>query len=142
MSDELVFVDTNILVYAFDRSNEARQELAEKAIAELLLEDRIRLSTHVLQEFYVTMTRKVREPWSADEALSVVDDLSRWPVSLVDVSMIRESILLSKEAQLSFWDALIVTAAVRSETPTLYSEDLNDGQRIRGVLVVNPLRTV
>lgn len=140
MSDELVFVDTNILVYAFDRSNESRQELAEKAIARLLLEDRIRLSTQVLQEFYVTMTRKVREPWSEDEALSVVDDLSAWPVSLVDLPMIRESILLSKEAKLSFWDALIIIAAVRSEAPTLYSEDLNDGQRIRGVLVENPLR--
>ncbi|HSF17790.1 MAG TPA: PIN domain-containing protein [Vicinamibacteria bacterium] len=110
MSDDLVFVDTNILVYAFDRSNQSREELAEKAIAELLLQDRLRLSTQVLQEFYVTMTRKVREPWSADEALSLVDDLSAWPVSLIDVPMIRESVLLSKEAKLSFWDALIVTA--------------------------------
>ena len=140
MSDDLVFVDTNILVYAFDRSHEARQQLAQQAVAELLLQDRIRLSTQVLQEFFVTMTRKVREPWSADEALSVVDGLSAWPVTLIDVPLIRESALLSKEALLSFWDALIVTAAVRSETPVLYSEDLSDGQRIRGVLVVNPLR--
>ena len=140
MSDDLVFVDTNILVYAFDRSDEARQQLAQQAIAELLLRDRIRLSTQVLQEFFVTMTRKVREPWSPDEALSVVDGLSAWPVTLIDVPLIRESALLSKEALLSFWDALIVTAAVRSETPVLYSEDLSDGQRIRGVLVVNPLR--
>ena len=134
-----VFVDTNILVYAFDEADVVRQRRAEKALAEILEQDRIRLSTQILQEFYVTMTRKVEPQWSLKEALAVLDDLVAWPVLAVDVELIRESVLLSDEARLSFWDALVVNAAARSGASVLYTEDLNDGQTIRGVRVVNPL---
>ena len=133
------FVDTNILVYAFDETDVVRQRRAEKALAEILEQDRIRLSTQILQEFYVTMTRKVEPQWSLKEALAVLDDLVAWPVLAVDVELIRESVLLSDEARLSFWDALVVNAAARSGASVLYTEDLNDGQTIRGVRVVNPL---
>jgi len=140
MSDDLqVFVDTNILVYAFDASDEERQERAERALVPLFEEDRIRLSTQVLQEFYVTMTRKVGRPWSSEEALGVLDDLASWPLVVVDYDLIRESVLLSDEASLSFWDALIVSAAVRSGAEVLFTEDMNDGQVVRGIRVSNPL---
>jgi len=140
MSDDLqVFVDTNILVYAFDASDEERQERAERALVPLFEEDRIRLSTQVLQEFYVTMTRKVGRPWSSEEALGVLDDLASWPLVVVDYDLIRESVLLSDEASLSFWDALIVNAAARSGAEVLFTEDMNDGQVVRGIRVSNPL---
>jgi predicted nucleic acid-binding protein len=140
MSDELpVFVDTNILVYAFDVSNDQRQRRAEGALVQLLLTDRFRLSTQVLQEFYVTMTRKARPPWTAKEALDVMDDLASWPIVVVDFDLIRESVLLSEESNLSFWDALVVNSAARSGASTLLTEDLNDGQVVRGVRVSNPL---
>jgi len=134
-----VFVDTNILVYTFDESDVRRQHRAEEALAELLEQDRIRLSTQVIQEFYVTMTRKVASRWSAEHALAVLDDFAAWPVLTIDYELIRESVLLSEEAMVSFWDALVVNAAARSGASVLYTEDLNDGQTIRGVRVVNPL---
>lgn len=116
-----------------------RQERAERALAPLFEQDRIRLSTQVLQEFYVTMTRKVGRPWSSEEALGVLDDLASWPLVVVDYDLIRESVLLSDEATLSFWDALIVSAAARSGAEILSTEDMNDGQVVRGIRVSNPM---
>jgi predicted nucleic acid-binding protein len=76
-------------------------------------------------------------PVDPDRALATLDDLAAWPVVANDFALVREAILLSRDAALSFWDALIVAAA-RSGAATLYTEDLNDGQVLRGVLVVNP----
>jgi predicted nucleic acid-binding protein len=142
MSDELlVFVDTNILVYAFDQSDGVRQERAERALRPLFLRDRVRLSTQVLQEFYVTMTRKVKAPWKPAEALDVVDAFASWPLVVVNYELIRDSVLLSEESTISFWDALVVNSAARSGADTLLTEDLGDGQVLRGVRVSNPLLT-
>jgi predicted nucleic acid-binding protein len=141
MSDEgPAFVDTNVLVYAFDRNDHARHPRAVELLTGLMESDRLRLSTQVLQEFYVTMTRKARPPWSPDHALARLDDLAAWPVASTDLSMLREAVLLSRDAVLSFWDALVVVAAVYSGAVTLYTEDLNHGQVLRGVRVVNPFR--
>ncbi len=137
-SQGMVLVDTNILVYTFDDSDKERQRLAEAIFSELAESERIRLSTQVLQEFYVTMTRKVNNRWSPDQALAVMDDLAAWPVVTIDFSAIREAVLLSKDAQISFWDALIVIAAVNSGASILYTEDLNHGQIVSGVKVINP----
>ncbi len=137
-SQGVVFVDTNILVYAFDDSDEERQRRAEAIFSELAESDRIRLSTQVLQEFYVTMTRKVNNRRSPDQALAIMDDLAVWPVVTSDFSAIREAVLLSKDVQISFWDALILIAAVHSGAENLYTEDLNHGQIIAGIKIINP----
>jgi predicted nucleic acid-binding protein len=102
--------------------------------------DRLRLSTQVLQEFYVTVTRKLPHPLPAREALDLVDDLGQWPVHLIDHDTIRRAALLSEDAQLSFWDALIVVSASFGGADTLYTEDLNHGQTILGVQVIDPFR--
>ena len=139
MDDEApAFVDTNVLVYAFDSADPTRHRSATQLLSRLMDEDRLRLSTQVLQEFYVTMTRKARPLWSPDRALAKLDDFAAWPVIISDLSLIREAVLLSRDAVLSFWDALVVAAAVRSGADILYTEDLNDGQILRGVRVVNP----
>ena len=141
MKDEVpAFVDTNVLVYAFDSADSTRYRTAAQLISRLMDEDRLRLSTQVLQEFYVTMTRKARPPWSADRALTKLEDFAAWPVIVTDLPLVREAVLLSRDAVRSFWDALIVAAAARSGAGTLYTEDLNDGQVLRGVRVVNPFR--
>ncbi len=137
--DRLVFVDTNILVYAFDGSDPVRQQAAGQVLEGLMEQDRLRLSTQVLQEFYVTMTRKVRGAWSADDALAILEDLAAWPLFSPDFAALREAVLLSRNALLSFWDALIVIAALRSGAAAIYTEDLNPGQAILGVEIVNPL---
>lgn len=136
--DPPAFVDTNILVYAYDETEPERQAVAEKLLTDLIDDDRIRLSTQVMQEFYVTMTRKVGKPWRPAEVLDLLDDLAVWPVVSADYGLVREAITLSVEAVISFWDALIVVAARQSGASTLYTEDLNHGQRILGVEVVNP----
>ena len=139
MSDEAgVFVDRGILVYAFDDSDSVRQAVAERAILELMENDRIRLSTHVLQEFYVAVTRRVGNPLSPGVALSILYELSAWPVVIVDTALVRETALLSKDQRLSFWESLLITAAARSGAETLYTDALTPGQTPLGVGIVDP----
>jgi predicted nucleic acid-binding protein len=134
----LGFVDTNVLVYAFDKSGSAKQRAAQRLMNELVEEDRLRVSTQVLQELYVTLTRKVSRRCSSEEALAVVEGLAAWPLVVVDYAAIRAAVMLAEEAKLSFWDALVVVAAARAGAGVLYTEDLNDGQEILGVRVRNP----
>jgi predicted nucleic acid-binding protein len=134
----LGFVDTNVLVYAFDKSGSAKQRAAQRLMNELMEQDRLRVSTQVLQELYVTLTRKARVCCSSEEALAVLEDLSAWPLMVVDYGAIRAAVRLADQAKLSFWDALVVVAAARSGAATLYTEDLNDGQEILGVRISNP----
>jgi len=134
----LSFVDTNVLVYAFDKSGSPKKQAAERLMNELMEEDRLRVSTQVLQELFVTLTRKVSQRCSTAEALAVLEDLTAWPLMVVDYAAIRAAVGLADQAQLSFWDALVVVAAARSGAAVLYTEDLNDGQEILGVRISNP----
>ena len=132
------FVDTNVLVYALDKSNSPKKRVAQRLINELMEEDRLRVSTQVLQELFVPLTRKVKQPCSSEEALAVLEDLTAWPLMAVDYAAIRAAVRLADEAKLSFWDALVVVAAARTGAAVLYTEDLNDGQEILGVRISNP----
>ena len=140
MTDErsLGFVDTNVLVYAFDKSNSAKKRVAQRLMNQLMEEDRLRVSTEVLQELFVTLTRKVSRVCSCEEALAVLEDLAAWPLMVVDYAAIRAAVGLAGQAKLSFWDALVVVAAARAGAAVLYTEDLNDGQDILGVRICNP----
>jgi predicted nucleic acid-binding protein len=137
---DLAFVDTNVLVHAFDKSRSPKKRVAQRLISELMEEDRLRVSTQVLQELFVTLTRKVSQPCSSDEALAVLEDLTAWPLMAVDYAAIRAAVGLAGQAKLSFRDALVVVAAAAARTgaAVLYTEDLNDGQEILGVRVSNP----
>jgi predicted nucleic acid-binding protein len=134
----LSFVDTNVLVYAFDKSDSPKQRVAQQLINQLMDEDRLRVSTQVLQELFVTLTRKVSQRCSIQEALEVLEDLTAWPLITIDYAAIRAAVELAQQAMLSFWDALVLVAAARSGAEVLYTEDLNDGQKILGVRITNP----
>jgi predicted nucleic acid-binding protein len=134
----LSFVDTNVLVYAFDKSSSPKKRVAQRLLNELMEEDRLRVSTQVLQELFVTLTRKVTQRCSSEEALTVLEDLTAWPLMVVDYAAIRAAVALADQAKLSFWDALVVVAAARTGAAVLYTEDLNDGQEILGVRTSNP----
>jgi len=134
----LSFVDTNVLVYAFDKTSSPKKLVAQRLMNELMEEDRLRVSTQVLQELFVTLTRKVAQHCSAEEALAVLDDLTAWPPMVVDYAAIRAAVGLADKASLSFRDSLIVVAAARSGAAVLYTEDLNDGQEILGIRIRNP----
>jgi predicted nucleic acid-binding protein len=135
---DLAFVDTNVLVYAFDRSSSPKKRVAQRLINRLMDEDRLRVSTQVLQELFVTLTREVSRPCSSDEALAVLEDLAAWPLMAVDYAAIRAAVGLAGQAKISFWDALVVVAAARTGAAVLYTEDMNDGQEILGVRIGNP----
>src|SRR5262245_6864023 len=132
------FVDTNIFVYAFEKGASAKKATAERLLSRLMEEGRLRLSTQVLQELFVRLTHAVRGTCSTEEALAHLENLSLWPVFVVDYAAIRHACLVGRDSVLSFWDALIVVAAAGSGASKLYTEDLNHGQKILGVEIVNP----
>jgi predicted nucleic acid-binding protein len=137
MSDK-IFLDTNVLVYAFDYSEPEKQTKAR-----LILRDRSNwlnyaISTQVLQEFYQTVTHKIERAVSPDAALRAVKGFAELQVVQIDPDLIERAIELSIDQQLSMWDALIIQAAAEAGCTLLLSEDLNAGQRIKGVVVENP----
>jgi predicted nucleic acid-binding protein len=135
---DVSFVDTNVLVYAFERATSPKQRIAKQLLDELIDRDLPRTSTQVLQELFVTLTGKGSQRCSSDEALAILEDLAVWPVMPIDFAAIRAAVRLGDQGKLSFWDALIVVAAARSGATVLYTEDLNDGQEILGVRIRNP----
>ncbi|MDJ0663187.1 MAG: PIN domain-containing protein [Acidimicrobiia bacterium] len=130
------FLDTNVLVYAFDRSEPAKMEVAQRLLADPDADYVI--SAQVLSEFYVATTRKLNPPLDHLAALEAMEYLMRLPVVAVDDRLVAYAVTLAEEEPLSLWDAQIVAAAVRAGCEEILTEDLNDGQLIAGVLVRNP----
>ena len=142
MSDPsaLQFVDTNILIYAQDRSAGAKHLQAKKLLQDLWHTHAGSLSIQVTQEFYVNVTRKVAKPLSPALAARIIADLSVWNVHRPGVEDVLDAIGLQTRYQLSFWDAMIIVSAQQLGCKTLWSEDLNSGQVYDGVTVRNPFR--
>ena len=136
------FVDTNIPVYALAGDDPKRSPIAQDLLRKLMLARALRTSTQVLQELYVTLTRKGKSPMLPEAALRYIDQVAAWPVGVTDFKSVRRAIELSIGSMLSIWDALIVVAAERSEARILYSEDLQAGQELLGVRIVNPFQAV
>ena len=134
----LVFVDTNVLLYAADTADEEKHRAAAAWRLELWKSRRGRVSYQVLQEFYVQAVRK--SPESADAAEAEVRDLFAWDPVVVDYSVVEAAWRLRKRFSLSFWDALIVGAAQAAGCRHLLTEDLSHGQDLDGVRVVSPFR--
>jgi predicted nucleic acid-binding protein len=132
------FVDTNILIYAEDRDAKDKHLVARDLIVELWDSREGVLSIQVLQEFYVNVTRKLKKPLSASKAREIVEEYLTWTIVDNTGRMLLDAIELQRKAQLSFWDSLVVQAAIDSGCNKLYSEDLNAGQRIGSVTIVNP----
>lgn len=134
-----VFVDTNVLVYSLDRHDPDKQNRAREVLRHVVQDASGVISTQVLQELYVTATRKLDvDPVQAKGILTSLENLE---VVTVDPPLIKEAIDCSILSQLSFWDALIIAAAESARCGIVYTEDLNEGQIIRGVRIENPLRS-
>ena len=134
------FVDTNVLVYAHDRGAGSRHERASDLVETLWRDRSGVISTQVLQELYVNLRCKARNPVPAGEVTQLLEDYLRWHVVVNDGASILGAVALEKRYRISFWDALIVRAANDSGAGVLYSEDLSHGQRYDGTRVVNPFR--
>ena len=135
---QVTFVDTNVLAYAHDRSETAKQPVAGAHLRTLWRDRTGTLSTQVLQEFYVVTTRKLPAPIPPTTARRVVSLYAEWPVVQVDVPLLLAASELEERHTLSFWDALIVESARRSGATRLLTEDLQDGWVVGGVTIDNP----
>lgn len=135
---EPVFVDSNVLVYRRDASDPRKQARAETWVRRLWEERLGRLSTQVLQEFYVTVTRTLRPGLPADAAREEIRDLFAWKPVTPSSAIIEGAWTIESRHGLSFWDALIAAAAKASSCGYLLSEDLQDGLDLDGVRVINP----
>jgi predicted nucleic acid-binding protein len=131
-----VFVDSNIFLYAVDDADPRKQQVARDWRAELWKSRLGRVSFQVLNEFYVNAVRL--KPAARDEARAEVRDLLAWNPVVVDAVLIERGWKLQDRYQLSFWNSLIVAAAKTASCGFLLTEDLQDGQKLDGVEVVNP----
>ena len=140
MSGNHRFVDTNILLYAHDESAAGKRDRA-RALVEQLWESRDGcLSVQVLQEFFVSVTRKIAKPLDTETAKGIVADYSRWHLHVPAGDDVLAAIGIHQHTGISFWDAMIVRSAAEIGCAVLYSEDLNAGQEYSGVRVENPFQ--
>jgi predicted nucleic acid-binding protein len=133
-----VFVDTNILVYAHDRAAGVRHDVAAQVMDACWSSGTGRISVQVLNEFFVTVTRKLKPGMPPEKAWEHCSVLFAWNPMGLDVQVMEEGWRIYRRYKLSWWDALIVGTAILSRCEVLYSEDLVDGQLIDGVRIVNP----
>jgi predicted nucleic acid-binding protein len=136
----VAFVDSNILIYAHDLDAGVKRERAMAKLRELWDSGTGRLSVQVLQEFYVNATQKLATPVARSTAREVIKTYGVWVHHATTVETVTRAAEISDLARISFWDALIVASAEEVDADELLSEDLNDGQEIAGINIVNPLR--
>ena len=139
MSDRC-FVDTNILVYAHDRSAGVKHDRARGLVEELWRSGMGVLSTQVLQELCVSVRRKASRPLSVEDTRRLVSNYLSWEVVVNTPLSVVQALEIEARHKISFWDALILQAAESAGVAILYSEDLAGGQKYGSVRVVNPLR--
>jgi predicted nucleic acid-binding protein len=140
MSDR-IFVDSNVLVYAHDLDAGEKRNIAARVLRDLWASRNGTLSTQVLQEFYVNVTRKIPRPLPRATARRIVGAYGAWQVVGIDPAQIVRASEIEESQRLSFWDALIVVAASKGQAAKILSEDLTDGRRIEGVVIENPFRS-
>lgn len=133
-----VFVDTNVFVYLFDGDAPAKQRRAREILEREA--PQIVVSTQVLAEFYVAVTRKLGRPLSEKEGEAAAHDLAAFDVVELDAETVLRSIASARSYKLSLWDAMIVEAARLRECARLLSEDLQHGREFGSVRVENPFR--
>lgn len=130
------FLDTNVLVYAVS-SAESERGKSRKAL-ELVQKSDFGLSAQVLQEFYVTVTRKIKKPLTPELAVALMDQFRVFPLVATDYPLIVSAVELALRYQISYWDGAILAAAEALQARVLYTEDLSHGQTYGSVRAVNP----
>lgn len=138
MSEARFFVDTNLFVYFRDATEVVKQKQAAEWMTFLSRQRSGRTSAQVLNEFYVTVTQKLKIGLSREVAWEDVSALMRWNPVSIDTEVLRQARAVQLRYQFSWWDALIVSSAMKARCDYLLTEDLSDGQDLDGVRVINP----
>jgi predicted nucleic acid-binding protein len=136
------FCDTNILVYAYDTSAGGKRDRAKQLLERLWDSENGAVSIQILQELFVSLTRKVVRPLSRNDARTIVADMATWQVVIPTVDDVLAAIDGTARWKISFWDAMVLVTASRADATVLWSEDLSDGQTYDGVVARNPFRDV
>ena len=139
MADKF-FVDTNILVYAYDRSSGRKHQKAKTVVEELWRSAGGVVSTQVLQELAANLRRKCTPPLGTDDTRQLIQDYLAWEVVVNGPESTLQALDLESRYKISFWDALVLHAAETAGAATLYSEDLSHRQRYGSVQVLNPFK--
>lgn len=135
------FLDTNVLLYSISR-NPAEAEKRQRAI-ELLDEDSGALSIQVLQEFYVQATRASRaDPIHHGLVIGLIQSWSRFRIQDMTFPVLNDALRIRAAHQFSYWDSAILAAALALGCHRVYTEDLNHGQLVEGMLIINPFRSI
>lgn len=134
----LAFIDTNILLYAHDRSAGDKQVKAAQLLTQLWEDRNGVLSPQVLQEFLVNATRKLATPLALAQARDIVRSYGQWVSQDTKVEHILRATELMELTRYSFWDSLILASAEAAGAEVLYSEDLQHGQQVVGLTIANP----
>lgn len=133
------FLDTNILVYIHDRQSPEKQQISKELLYNGLRSGNARISSQVISEYFVTTDTKLQLPYS--EIVQIIHQLGRLPVVELTYAITLRAITRTREYSLSYWDSLIVEAAICSGCSVLYTEDLQHGQVIDEITVRNPYET-
>lgn len=132
-------VDTNVLVYAYDRSEPEKQKKALELLDELVLTGRGVLSVQVLGEFFVAAVRRLAKPLSTQQAYDrVVNYIESWPVLEITPQIVFEAARGVRDHKLSYWDAQVWATARLNQIANILSEDFSHGRKIEGVRFLNP----
>jgi len=135
------FVDTNILIYALvadEKSSADKVEIARRLVSNLSRSGELVLSAQVLGEFSINAMRKGSPPLTMEQTLARVTELRRQRIIPVDDSLVEKALQRMQQSRISYWDAQIVEAAIRSGASILYTEDLHNGTVYDGVEIRNP----
>jgi len=133
------FLDTNVLVYAYDPGDSHKQRVAQDLVRRALAGD-ILVSTQVLAEFAATLLHKMEPAARAEDVAAVLYALSPIGVVVPDADIVRRAVEVRAEYGVHFYDGMIVAAAERGGCGRIWSEDLNTGQKYFGIAVENPFR--
>jgi len=139
MSDKY-FLDTDILIYAHDRSAGLKHDLARQLLERLWISGQGVLSTQVLQEVCINLRRKIARPLPVDEIRRLLQDYLSWEIVVNTPESVLQALEIELRYKISFWDALVLQAAESAGAAVLYSEDLAAGQKYGPIQVINPLR--
>lgn len=137
-SGSIVFVDTNVLLYADDGADPAKHQRAREWLAVLWVRRCGRLSTQVLNEYYVNATRKLTPPIKQGDARAEVRRYQHWKPWQIDHQTVETAWAIEARFQLNYWDALIVASAQQQGCRYVLSEDLRHHQQIDSVQILDP----
>jgi predicted nucleic acid-binding protein len=133
------FLDTNVLVYAYDVTDPAKQTVAQDLVREAVAGGMV-ISTQVLAEFAATLLHKLTPAPSPADVITLLDTLAPIRLILPDHDIVRRAVEAKNAYGVHFYDGMIIAAAERARCERIWSEDLNPGQKYFGVTVANPFR--